>query len=241
VKLAEVVSLVRAARAQPGEPKPVVVGGARELVPLLARGLREGGVPAAVREGGPFDGAAVLVWIGKADEDQLRRASLARVPIVAVTEGESLPYVLDTQLVSVLPGEPLPVERVARAIAGALGSAGVTLAARLPVLRGPLADELVRREALLAAFMSARGEPAEVLTALANEQVLLAGRIAAIYGGAASVAARLAWPLATLGTRSAARRLEGRIPGNPVVRAVLAYGLVRSIGEAAHLSVRSRS
>jgi len=241
VKLAEIVSLVRAARTQPGEPKPVVVAGARELVPLLARELRAGGERSAVREGGAPRGAAVVVWIGKADEDALRAASLARVPIVALTDGRSLPYVLDTNLVDVRPGEPLPVERVAGAIARALGSAGVGLAARLPVLRKPLADELVRREARFAALTSARGEPAEVLTVLANEQVLLAGRIAEIYGGAASVAVRLALPLASLGARTAGRRLAGRVPSKPVVRAVLAYGLVRAVGEAAHLSVRSRS
>jgi hypothetical protein len=241
VKLAEVVSLVRAARTRPGEPKPVVVAGARELVPLLARELRAGAAPSAVREGGSPAGAAVLVWVGEADEDALRAASRARVPIVAVTDGRSLPYVLDTNLVDVRPGEPLPVERVARAIAGALGSAGVRLAAGLPVLRRPLADELVRREARIAALASTRGEPAAVLTVLANEQVLLAGRIAEIYGGAASGAARLALPLAGLAARSVGRRLAGRVPTNPVVRALLAYGVVTAAGKAAHLSVRSGS
>ena len=90
------------------ERRPVAIGGARELVPLLARELREGGDAAAVREGASA-GAAVFVWIGKADEDALRAASLAHVPIVGVTDGESLPYVLDTDLVVVRPGKGLPV------------------------------------------------------------------------------------------------------------------------------------
>jgi uncharacterized protein (DUF697 family) len=115
------------------ERRPVAIDGARELVPLLARELREGGDASAVREGGS-SGAAVLVWIGKADEDALRAASLAHVPIVGMTDGESLPYVLDTDLVVVRPGEGLPVAGVARAIASALGDRGAGLAARLPVL-----------------------------------------------------------------------------------------------------------
>jgi len=241
VKLAEIVSLVRAARMKPEEARPIVVAGDRALVPLLARELRAGGHHPAVREGGAPGGAAVVVWIGTADENALRAASLARVPIVGVTDGRSLPYVLDTNLVDVGPGEPLPVERVARAIAAALGSAGVRLAARLPVLREPLGAELVRREARVAALASARGRPSEVLTVLANEQVLLFGRIVEIYGGAASAAARIALPLAAFGARAAGRRLGRRIPTNPVVRAALAYGVARAVGEAAHLSVRSRS
>jgi hypothetical protein len=240
VKLGEVISLVRAARAKPGERKPIVVAGARELVPLLAKELRGGGEASLVREGSAV-GAAVLVWIGKADEDALRAASRARVPIVGLTSGESLPYVLDTDLVIVRPGEALPVERVARAIAGVLGSGGVRLASRLPVLRDPLAGELVRREARIAALAATRREPAEVLTLLANEQVLLVARIVDLYGGAASAAARLAAPLAGLGARSVARRFGERLPRSRAVRAVAAYGLTRAVGQAARLSVRSRS
>jgi hypothetical protein len=240
VRLLEVVSLVRAARAKPGERKPIVVAGARELVPLLVKELRDGGDAALVREGS-VRGAAVLVWIGKADEDALRAASRARVPIVGVTDGESLPYVLDTDLVVVRPGEALPVERVAHAIAVVLGSDGVRLAARLPVLRNPLACELVRREARVAALAATRSEPAEVLTLLVNEQVLLIARIIEIYGGAASAAACLAAPLAGLGARSVARRFGDRLPRNQAVRAAAAYGLTRAVGQAARLSVRPGS
>jgi hypothetical protein len=240
VKLGEVISLVRAARAKPGERKPIVVAGARELVPLLVKDLREGGEASLVREGSAA-GAAVLVWIGKADEDALRAASRARVPIVGVTGGESLPYVLDTDLVIVRPGEAMPVERVARAVAGVLGSGGVRLASRLPVLRDPLAGELVRREARIAALAATRREPAEVLTLLVNGQVLLIARIVDLYGGAASAAARLAAPLAGLGARSVARRFGDRLPRNRAVRAAAAYGLTRALGQAARLSVRSRT
>jgi len=160
---------------------------------------------------------------------------------VGVTAGESLPYALDTELVIVRPGEALPVERVARAIAGVLGSGAVRLASRLPVLRDPLAGELVRREARIAALAATRREPAEILTLLATEQVLLIARIVELYGGAASAAARLVAPLAGLGARSVAGRFGDRLPRNRAVRAAAAYGLTRLVGQAARLSVRSRT
>src|SRR5437763_7484961 len=138
------LSVAREVRAGAGDRRPMAVAGGRELVPLLARELRGGGDASAVREGGPPDGAAVVLWLGKPDEAALRAASLARVPIVGVTEGESLPYVLDTDLVVVRPGEGLPVERIARKLAAALGDRGTSLAARLPVLRGAVVDELIR-------------------------------------------------------------------------------------------------
>src|SRR6476469_2260224 len=129
------LSVAREIRAGAGDRRPIAVAGAGELVPLLAKALREGGDPGAVLEGGPPDGAAVLVWIGKAEEDALRAASLAHVPIVGVTEGESLPYALSTDLVVVRPGGGLPVDPVARKVAAALGDLGTGLAARLPTVR----------------------------------------------------------------------------------------------------------
>src|SRR5690348_3914204 len=130
------LSVAREVRAGAGDRRAIAVGGARELVPLLAKELRAGGDASAVREGGRTDDAAALVWLGKPETESLRAASLARVPIIGVTEGESLPYVLDTDLVVVRPGEPLPVDAVARKLAAALGDKGTHLAARLPVVRG---------------------------------------------------------------------------------------------------------
>src|SRR5262249_54217111 len=135
------LSLAREVRPGAGDRGAIAVAGARELVPVVARALREGGEPAAVREGGAPAGAAVLVWIGKADEDALRAASLAHVPIVGVTEGESLPYVLDTDIVAARPGEGVPVDEIARRVAAALGDKGTGLAARLPAIRDAVVDE----------------------------------------------------------------------------------------------------
>ena len=105
-----VISLVRELRRGSGDPRPLAISGARELVPLLARELRAGGDASAVVEG-RFEGASVLVWIGAPDEDELRRASRAGVPIVAVTEADAVPYVLATDLVRVPPGPGSPSRR----------------------------------------------------------------------------------------------------------------------------------
>lgn len=220
--------------------KPVVVAGARELVPLLAKGLRAGGDASAVREGAPAAGGAVLVWIGKPDEDALRAATRARVPIVGVTDGESLPYVFDTDLVVVRPGEPMPVERVARAIAGALGKDGIGLAAQLPVLRAPLARELVRRDAWANALLAARIDPEEAVAILALNQARLARRIAAVCKGSAA-ALPVALPFAGVGASALVRRLPGRLLGNRVLRAAIAYCATYAVGQAARWSVRSGS
>ena len=46
-----VLSLVRELRRGAGDPRPLAISGARELVPLLARELRAGGHASAVVEG----------------------------------------------------------------------------------------------------------------------------------------------------------------------------------------------
>ena len=107
---------MREVRRGAGDQRPLGVAGARELVPLLARELRAGGDAGAVVED-RVEGIAVLVWVGAADEERLRAASKAGVPIVAVTDEASLPYVLAGDLVRVPPGQGFPVEKIAEAIA----------------------------------------------------------------------------------------------------------------------------
>ncbi len=232
------LGVVREVRAG-DERRPVAVGGARELAPLLLRALREGGDQAAVREW-PDPGArsAVLVWIGKADEDALRAAALARVPIVGVTGGESLPYVLDTDLVVVRPGEGLPVAEVARAIAGALGDRGAGLAARLPVLRNAVVDELIRsssrKNATIAAAVFVPGVDMPVLTLNQTRLVL---RIALAYGREIDPS-RLPELLGVVGAgfgfRAVARELLDLVPVlGWAAKGSVAYAGTKVVGEAA--------
>ena len=116
----------------------------RELVPVLARELRAGGDASAVVEG-RVAGACALVWVGDTDESALHDAWHAGIPIVAVSDEQTLPYVLDTDIVRVERGHGFPVEAIAAAVAKKLGNDGTALAARLPVLRGAVCDELRRR------------------------------------------------------------------------------------------------
>lgn len=232
-----VLSVLREVRGGT-ERRPVAIGGARELVPLLARELREGGDHAAVREWSDTEARSALVWIGKADDDALRAASLAHVPIVGVTAGESLPYVLDTDLVTVRPGEGLPVPEVARAIARALGDSGAGLAGRLPVLRDAVVDELIRssarKNAVIAAAVWVPGVDMPVLTL---NQVRLVLRIGQAYGREADQS-RLPELLGVVGAgfglRTVARELLDFVPfAGWVAKGAVAYAGTKAVGEAA--------
>jgi uncharacterized protein (DUF697 family) len=234
------LSVLREVRAGGDERRPLVVDGARELVPLLAGELRAGGDAAAVREGGSVDGAAALVWIGNSDDERLRAASLAQVPIVGVTDGSSLPYVLDTNLVFVRPGESMPVGEVARALARVLGTRGAALglAQRLPVLREATIDELIRsaarRNAAIAAAVWAPGVDMPVLTL---NQIRLVLRIALAYGkevDGSRVPDVLGVVGAGFGFRAVARQLVGLVPlAGWATRGAVAYAGTVSVGEAA--------
>jgi uncharacterized protein (DUF697 family) len=233
-----ILSLVRELRAGRGEHRPIVVAGARELVPLLAKGLREGGDPSAVREGGRPEDAAVLVWIGKPDEAALRAASRAHVPIVGVTDGESLPYVLDTNLAFVRPGEGMPVEEVARRIAAVLGELGTSLAARLPIVREAVVEDLIRsfsrRNGLVGAAVWIPGVDLPLLTL---NQIRLVLRIALAHGeeiDGSRVPELLGVVGAGFGLRTLARQLLDFVPvAGWVVKGAVAYAGTRAIGEAA--------
>jgi uncharacterized protein (DUF697 family) len=220
-----------------GGEDPVAIGGGRELVPLLAKELRSGGDDAAVVES-PRAGAAALVWIGPADEDALRAASRAGVPIVGVTEGDSLPYVLDTNLVRLRPGRALPIEEIAASLARILGNGGAGLAARLPVLRpaviGQLTEAASRQNGLIGAAVFVPGVDMPMLTL---NQVRLVLRIAIASGR--EVDSSL-WPevLAVVGAgfgwRRVATELLDFVPvAGWAVKGGIAFAGTRAIGEAA--------
>ncbi len=232
-----VLAAVREARRGVGSLRPLAVAGARELVPVLADALRAGGDPAAVVEQ-RFEGAAALVWVGPADEEQLRAAGRADIPIVAVTDATVVPYVLATHIVDVPPGRGFPVEEIASTLARALGDAAVPLAARLPVLRKPVCEALIarfsKRNGLIAAAIFIPGIDMPVLTlneirlvlriALAHGQEIDRGRGIELLGVVG----------AGFGFRAIARELLDLAPGPGwVVKSSIAYGGTRAIGEAA--------
>jgi uncharacterized protein (DUF697 family) len=232
-----VLAVVRELRRGTGDTRPLAVAGARELVPLLARELRAGGDASAVVEG-HLEGAAALVWVGPPDEEQLRAASRAGVPIVAVTEEESLPYVFASAIVHVAPGHGFPVDEIARALAHGLGENGTSLAARLPALRGAVCDELIasfsKKNALVSAAIFVPGVDMPVLTL---NQIRLVLRIALAHGEQIDNrrAAELAGIVgAGFGLRAVARELLDFVPvAGWAVKGAIAYTGTKAIGEAA--------
>jgi uncharacterized protein (DUF697 family) len=232
-----VLSVFRELRRGAGDPRPLGIAGARELVPLLARELRKGGDPGAVVEDRVEDVAA-LVWLGAADEDRLRTASRAGVPIIAVTDEPSLPYVLAGDLVRVPPGQGFPVDRIAEAIAARLGDNGTSLAARLPVLRPAVCKQLIaqasKRNALISAAIFIPGVDMPVLTV---NQVRLVLRIALAYGedvDRARAVELLGVVGAGFGFRAVARELLDLVPvAGWAVKGGVAYAGTKAVGEAA--------
>jgi uncharacterized protein (DUF697 family) len=232
-----VLSVVRELRRGGGDTRPLGVAGARELVPLLARELRAGGDELAVVEN-RTEGVAALVWVGAPDEEKLRAVARAGVPIVAITEETSIPYVFASAIVHVPPGHGFPVPEIARALAHGLGENGTSLAARLPALRGAVCDELIasfsKRNALISAAIFVPGVDLPVLTL---NQIRLVLRIALAHGE--QIDNRRAVELvgvvgAGFGFRAVARELLDLVPvAGWAVKGAIAYSGTKAIGEAA--------
>jgi uncharacterized protein (DUF697 family) len=232
-----VLAVLRELNRGAGDERPLGVAGARELVPLLARELRAGGDPGAVVEG-RVEGVAALVWIGAPEEEELRRAARAGVPIVAVSEDDAMPYVLATDIVRVPPGSGFPVAEVAATLARKLGEDATALAARLPVLRGAVCDRLISSFAMrngitgVLVFL-----PFVDMPVLTLRQVRLVLRIAIAYGQ--ELDGRRALEVlgvvgAGYGFRAVARELLELAPSADwLVKGGVAYAGTVAVGEAA--------
>lgn len=232
-----VLAVLRELRRGADDPRPIAVAGASELVPVLARLLREGGESAAVAVG-PVADAAVLVWVGKTDTERLREASRSKVPIVAVTEDEIVPYVLAGSVVRVAPGQGFPLDEITTAIARALGDQGISLAARLPVLRAAVCEHLIdacaRKNGAIAAAVFVPGVDLPLLT---MNQIRLVLRIALAYGEELdqSRAVEIVGVVgAGYGFRMLAREALDFVPVvGWAVKGAVAFGGTRAIGLAA--------
>jgi uncharacterized protein (DUF697 family) len=248
VKPTSVISVVKSLRETAREERPLVVSGPPALVQILVKDLTRGGVAAAVREQGPLDGAAALIHIlggppGAEDERLLADALRGRLPIVAVVPSAAdvpghLPYVLDENVVRVAGGAGFPVDRIAERLARALGETATPLAARLPVLREAVCEELIRRYSRrngvigVAVFI-----PGADLPILTVNQIRLVLRIADAYGFEID-RDRLPEVLAVIGSafgfRALARKSIGLIPFvGWAVKGGIAYTGTRALGEAA--------
>ena len=93
---------------------------------------------------GRVEGAAALVWVGAARRGRAAR----RVTAPASRSSRSATRAScrtcsRPTIVHVPPGQGFPVDEIAHALARKLGEDGTALAARLPVLRGAVCDELI--------------------------------------------------------------------------------------------------
>ena len=243
----DVLALARHAQAA-DLPGPLLVTGI--LAEQLASALAAGGDRALVSTSGDPARAVALVRVvaGVAtddDEAQLRVASRALVPIVAVQTGVTtvpLPYVHPVDVVDCPAGSGFPVDEIAAALARALGKDGMPLAARLPVLRPAferrrLFDAVVSAGAL-AALTRHGGSHLPMLT-LAQARMLSDLSTASGAAGPGdtraateAVAPRLAAALATgLLSRALVRRLpvRGRLAdGAAAAASTFALGVVFS-------------
>jgi uncharacterized protein (DUF697 family) len=232
-----VLTVVREVRRGAGDERPLSVAGARELVPVLARELREGGDPSAVVEG-QLEDVAVLVWVGAPDEAALRTADRADVPIVAVTDADALPYVRATDIVHVPAGQGFPVEEIAEAVARRLGEDATALAARLPVLRPAVCDQLIksfsRKNGLIGVAVFIPGVDMPLLTL---NQIRLVLRIALAHGE--EVDGQRAFELVGVvgigfALRTVARELLDVVPAAGfAIKGAVAYAGTMAVGEAA--------
>ena len=236
--------VLRDLRATAENAGPLVVGGA--LAEQLGRELSHGAAPGAVRTAGSVEGASVLVRVlagapSEEDERELRAASRAGVPVVAVQtarESFDVPYVLATDVVACSPGAGFPVEALARVIAGRLGDDAIGLAARVPALRDAVTEALVerfsRQNGIAGVAIFIPGADFPVLTL---NQIRLVLRLAAAHGvelDQSRVPEVLATVGAGLGFRTLARTLLGIVPvAGWAVRGAVAYGGTRALGEAA--------
>jgi uncharacterized protein (DUF697 family) len=244
-----VAGLLRELRATAVADRPLVVAGAHGLVVALRRELVRGGVAEAVREQGPVEGAAALVYVladelDDAGERALREADRARLPIVCVAVGPAaagareVPYVLAENLLRVRGGAGFPLEEIAGRLARGLGERATPLAARLPVLRRAVCEVLIsrfsRQNALIGAAVFVPGAD---LPALTLNQIRLVLRIADAHGFEVD-RERLPELLAVigggLGLRALARQALGLVPvAGWAVKGGIAYAGTRAVGEAA--------
>jgi uncharacterized protein (DUF697 family) len=268
---------VKEMRVTDEDLRPLLVGGAAEHAEAIYGALAQDAETEALRDisgraptAYDLEGANVLVYAvagavpTEEDEAAFELATRKRVGIVCVlfdgANGDlpKVPYVLDTDLVAVAPGQPLSVEKIAERVADRAGERSHHLAARIPALRPAVVDQIVkhfsRQNGVLGVAIFIPGADFPVLTL---NQIRMVLRIATAHGEeldrerAFEVLSVIA---AGLGFRTVARHVVGLVPGlGWAVKGGVAYGATLAVGEAAaayfaaggakaiEQSVRSRS
>jgi uncharacterized protein (DUF697 family) len=236
--------------------RPIVLAGAPGPAAELSAALVAGGDATALqdvsgRELSAYDveGAGLLLYViegdraGPDDEKALKLADRKGVEAICVLVGErteavDIPFVLATNLVSVSPGAPPPVGRIAELIAERAQERGYLWAARLPVLRHAVIEHTVRKfsrqNGILGVAIFIPGADMPVLTL---NQIRMVLHIAAAYGEHIDrdrALEILAVVGAAFGLRAVAREALGFLPGvGWAVKGGIAYAGTRALGKAA--------
>jgi uncharacterized protein (DUF697 family) len=237
--------------------RPILVAGAPEHAGAIRAAFVDGGDAEAVRDlsGKPLsaydvEGARVVVYAvdgpQPSDEDEtsvrlaIRKGVGVVCVLVGVPEGEipTVPYVLDTDIVLVAPGEPLPIEDLAERIADRADEASYQLAARLPALRPAIVEQIIKKFSLQNGVLGvAIFIPGADFPVLTLNQIRMVLRIAAAHGEELDKERAfeiLTVVAAALGFRTVARQLVGLVPGfGWAVKGGIAYAATRAVGEAA--------
>lgn len=253
---AAVYGVVKEIKAAAEDLSPLVVAGAEGPAIELLAALGEGGDPSALRdlsgrEVTKYDlqGAALLVYVVAGekptaeDEQALKLADRNDVDAVCVLVGAKsqpldIAYVPATRVVAVPPGKPMPIDRIAELVASIADETGYGLAARLPVLREPVVEAIVRHFArqngVLGAAIFIPGADFPVLTL---NQLRMVFRIAAAHGEQIDrerIPELLAVVGAGLGFRTVAREALGFVPGlGWAIKGGIAYAGTKALGKAA--------
>ena len=256
VKPLVVYNLVREIRTAVEDFRPLLVAGASETARKVVEALVAGGDEQAVRnlsDGTPtaydIEGAEVLLYVIEGDsatpEDEriLRLADRHDVGIVcllvtATADPPDVPYVLATDVIVLRPGQELPIERIVERAADRLGEKSYVLAAKLPVIRDAVCEEIVRGFArtngILGAAIFVPGADLPVLTL---NQIRMVLRLAAAYGEEIDrdrAVELLAVVGAGLGFRALARQALTFVPGPGwAIKGGVAYAATLTLGQAA--------
>ena len=248
-----IYGIAREVRDALADLRPLLLAGAPGPASALREELVRGGDPAALRDAAgrslsdhDLRGASAVAYAlerepSRDDVEALKRAVREDVRVVCLlsaARGVSVPYVTGDDVVLWEPGRPLPIERVAERLAEALGESAYALAARLPALRRPASEAVVRRFARQNGVLGAAiFIPGADLPALTLNQVRMVLRIAAAYGediDRERALELLAVFGAGFGFRAAARQALALVPGPGwALKGGVAYTGTLALGRAA--------
>jgi uncharacterized protein (DUF697 family) len=249
-----VYGISREIRRSVDRGRPLLLAGAAESLERVHDALAEGGDPSAlqvVSGRAPSDDelrkAAALIYAlagaraSADDEAALRRAHRKRVPVVCVVAeatGDRVPYVLETDVVPVAPGRPVPLDQIAERLAERAEEDAYGLAARLPPIRRAVCRKIIERFSRQNGILGATiFIPGADMPALTLNQVRMVLRIAAAYGERIDrerAVELLAVLGAGFGLRAAARQVLAFVPvAGWAVKGGIAYAGTRALGRAA--------